>query len=372
MKRIFKCTLLIIGLLLSCHTTYAQGELKITITQNTNGGLCNTMTAGARANAKNYEALRPKNLKECEELKREVLSNPDFRNSCFTVQCDCVGFPASSTNSDFNDFNPFNNPQINFNDPVHRGVFLDPAATEQDWYNQFKLQRQLQSSNSHSLDPKLNDAIERLLRHNQEMRDVKPKSIKSADYDLFKELGANAGVNIANFFNSVEEWVGTNLTSDEWDEKFKQFTKAIDDANRMDREKRIDDFETALMLTGIDMLEHSTNVGLSMAETTGPVGAIVKVIVGSATGAGAEIARQHVTEVGEPIVWSNVGRQAFKGGVGNFSIEVFGVKKELRLEKDVRDALDAGISTVTTKFQGGTNVETGSVLFNGIIEPFKQ
>jgi len=136
MKRKFKYKLLIIGLVLSCHATYAQqGQLVIKITQTTSGALCNIMTTGAQANANNYMSLHPNNLQECENLKREVLASPDFQSNCFTVQCDCVGYPASSSNSgsngsnpfNSNNSNPFNNSQLNFNGLTQGQPFFSPV-----------------------------------------------------------------------------------------------------------------------------------------------------------------------------------------------------------------------------------------------------
>ncbi|MCL2650084.1 MAG: hypothetical protein FWD60_03530 [Candidatus Azobacteroides sp.] len=128
MKKYFKYTLLIVSLLISWHVSYSQsGKLIITVNQTTSGSYCNIMTGLAQANAKNYMSLPANNLQKCEDLKREVLTNPDFQNSCFTVQCDCVGYPASSSNSDSNGSNPFNNSQINFNGPAQGQSVFSPA-----------------------------------------------------------------------------------------------------------------------------------------------------------------------------------------------------------------------------------------------------
>lgn len=165
-----------------------------------------------------------------------------------------------------------------------------------------------------------------LMSHLQQARNAIPQNTTDdGSYNIFKERGAEVGVNMADFF-SVDEWTrNTNITSEEWDEKFDKYTEAIDEAKRKEREKRIDDFETALILVGIDMTEYAANLGLAaITAPMGPAGSFLASTIGGGLISGfAEAGRQYVD--GGSIKWNDVRDKAVIGATSGASFGVEGI-----------------------------------------------
>lgn len=352
MERHFKYVLLTISLLISSHATYAQWTFNLTyhITAGCAQGdpeiqreirqLENEVNAMWQQAFSQGVGFPSKQI--CEQVRQMILGVGWSDGACriYYTCTSCTGTDIAMPGQGSNQTNPTTG-NLNFNGAVQgEPVFSsNPALDTPNWIDDADLQQQLLNPNTYpkSFTPKTghpnhDKAYSDLADAYGDKQDNKPIPSKSADYDLFKGIGADAGVNIGDFF-SPEDWAGMNLSSDEWDKKFKQFTDAIDNAKRIDREKRMDDFETHLMLTGIDMTAFAANSVI-------PGGPITGSLIGGIAEAGKQAA------VGDQIAWNDVGIAALNGGLGNLSSG-----------KD-DPLLDAGISMVTTKLQGGTNIET--------------
>ena len=306
----------------------AQGRLDVKVTQKSNTANCNFLTNTAKNSIQQFINGQTIDTKpKCEQLAGEIKAT--YASDCYTITCDCV-FPTGNGNSGSNSSNPFGYPQININGINQGAAFFSstPATETENLIKQFGLQLQaLFNNNSGSFTGKANfdKAYSPLVSNynNGNRRETRQKSNNNNEtafgsYDHFKEIGAEAGVNIEDFF-SPEAWRMENISSDEWDEKFRQFTNAIDKAKRKNYEKFTETLDTQLTLLGIDMVEFAANKSLTTVTgaTLGPVGALVADVIGGAIiGGAAEAARQRV----EPTVSHNVVSAKWKGGWNNVPI----------------------------------------------------